>query len=54
MNDILIFDKNERELENLIQTIETYNQDTGIAFSLVWFLCLSKLLGLFNAKATHA
>ena len=37
IDDIKIFTKNEKEQENLIQTIRIYNQDIGIEFGFEKF-----------------
>ena len=34
MDDIKIFDKNEKELETLIKTLRIYNQDIAMAFGI--------------------
>ena len=34
MDDIKVCEKNEKELETLMQTIRTYSQDTGMEFGI--------------------
>ena len=34
INDIKLFGKNEKELENLIQIIKIYNQNIGMEFAI--------------------
>ena len=34
MDDITLFAKNEKELENLIQTVRIYSQDIGMKFGI--------------------